>query len=145
MREILTSKLWLGNAGDVRNVERIMQAGVSAVVDLAAEQPMPTLPQSLLYCHFPVFDGQQASATILSTAIETVVLLLEKQIPTLVYCGAGMSRSPAIVAGALAVFQGGSPDDHLREIAIGQPHDVSGQLWQDVRTVCAEITRTNHP
>ena len=141
MREIIPGKLWLGNAADAHNVESIMQAGILAVIDLAAEQPIPALPRSLVYCRFPILDGQQTSQAVLRAAIEAIVSLLNKEFPTLVYCSAGMSRSPAVVAGALSVLQGGSPDDRLRQIALGHPHDVSPQLWQDVRDVCAEIVR----
>ena len=59
-----------------------------------------------------------------------MVFLLKKQIPTLVYCGAGMSRSPAVVAAVLSIVQGGSPDEKLKEIVAGHPHDVSPQLWE---------------
>jgi protein-tyrosine phosphatase len=118
-----------------------MQAGVLAVIDLAGEQVMPTLPRSLIYCRFPILDGQQSSRVILYSAIETLVPLLKKEIPTLVYCGAGMSRSPAVIAGALSLFQGGDPNDQLRQIVLGHPHDVSPQLWQDVRNACAKMGR----
>jgi hypothetical protein len=139
MREILSQKLWLGNTADARDVDGIMQAGIGAVIDLAIEQPMPTLPRSLVYCRFPIMDGQQTSLSILRAAIEMLVSLLNKQIPTLVCCSAGMSRSPAVVAGAMSVFRGGDPDDRLREIVMSHPHDVSPQLWQDVRGICAEM------
>ena len=139
MREIIPGRLWLGNTGDVRNIEAIMRAGVLAVIDLAGEQMMPTLPRSLMYCRFPVLDGQQTSQTVLYSAIETLVSLLRKEIPTLVYCRAGMSRSPAVTAGAIAILQGGDPNERLRKIVLGHPHDVSPQLWQDVRNACAEM------
>jgi protein-tyrosine phosphatase len=145
MREILRGKLWLGNMADVRNVENVLRAGVLAVIDLAADQPMPLLPRSLAYCRFPILDGQQDAPGVLHAALETIVSLLRNEIPTLVYCSMGMSRSPALVAGALAVLRGGSPDDRLREIAIGHPHDVSPELWHDVREVCAEMAQRNAP
>ena len=145
MREIIPGKLWLGNAADACNVEGIMQAGILAVVDLAAEQPMPTLLRSLVYCRFPILDGQQSSRAVLYSAVEALVSLLKKEIPTLVFCSAGMSRSPAVVAGALSVLQGGNPDDRLCQIALGHPHDVSPQLWQDVRDVCAEMVERKQP
>ncbi len=59
-----------------------------------------------------------------------VFLLKRGQIPTLVYYGAGMSRSPAIVAAALSIVQGGSPDERLKEVVAGHPHDVSPHLWE---------------
>jgi hypothetical protein len=145
MREIISRRLWLGNAADACNVEGIMQAGILAVIDLAAEQAMPTLPRSLVYCRFPILDGQQSAPAVLRAAIEAIVSLLSKEIPTLVFCSAGMSRSPAVLAGALSVLQGGSPDDRLRQIALGHPHDVSPQLWQDIRDACAEMMRRTQP
>ena len=65
----------------------------------------------------------------------------KSQVPTLVYCGAGMSRSPAVVAAALSIVQGGSPEDRLREVVAGHPHDVSPQLWEAVCKVCCEKGR----
>jgi protein-tyrosine phosphatase len=145
MREILPHKLWLGNSADARNVECLMQTGIAAVMDLAIEQLMPSLPRSLIYCRFPIMDGQQSSQSMLRVAIETLVSLLKKDIPTLVCCSVGMSRSPAIVAGALTIYLGGNPDDRLREIVMGRPHDVSPQLWQDVRCICSEIEESRLP
>jgi protein-tyrosine phosphatase len=139
MREILPNQLWIGNAGDGRDAERLLQAGVVAVINLAAEEPSPVLPRSMIYCHFPLVDGPQDDESVLDVAIQVVVFLMKKQIPTLVYCGAGMSRSPAVVAAALAVFQGGSPEDRLKEVVAGHPHDVSPQLWEAVCGVCRAL------
>jgi hypothetical protein len=145
MREILPGRLWLGNFTDLHNAESILQTGIQAVIDLAIEQLMPTLPRTLIYCRFPILDSEQSSPTALRSAIETVVLFLKRGIPSLVCCGAGMSRSPAVIAGALSLFQGGTPDDRLRQIAIGHPHDVSPQLWQDVRRMCADMEERKRP
>jgi protein-tyrosine phosphatase len=136
MREILQGKLWLGNAGDGRDPERLLRAGVVAVINLAAEEPSPVLPRSMVYCRFPIMDGAQDGQAVLDVAIQTVVSLLKNQVPTLVYCGAGMSRSPAVVAAALSVVQGGSPEERLREILAGHPHDVSPQLWEAIHRAC---------
>jgi hypothetical protein len=145
MREILPSRLWLGNAADLRDAESILQNGIQAVVNLAIEQMMPTLPRTLICCHFPIMDSEQSSPTPLRSAIETVVLFLRRGIPSLVCCSAGMSRSPAVIAGALSLYEGGTPDDRLRQIALGYPHDVSPQLWQDVRWLCAELDERKQP
>jgi len=59
MREILPRQLWLGHAGDGRDLERLSAAGIVAVVNLAAEEPSPGLPRSMIYCHFPIMDGAQ--------------------------------------------------------------------------------------
>ena len=136
MREILQRKLWIGNAGDGRDPERLLAAGIVAVLNLAAEEPSPFLPRSMVYCHFPIMDGSQEGHGVLDVAIQSLVSLLKNQVPTLVYCGAGMSRSPAVVAAALSIVQGGSVDERLRDVVAGHPHDVSPQLWEAIRTVC---------
>ncbi len=141
MREILPNRLWIGNASDA-TVEGILSAGIEAVVDLAFELPVPDeLPRGSVYCRFPVVDGAQESRTVLWLAVQTLAVLLKDRVPTLVFCGAGMSRSPAVVAAALSVAEGGSPNDRLREVVTGHPHDVSTQLWAALQDVCAEIGR----
>lgn len=138
MREIIPNRLWIGNAGDGRDPERLLCAGVAAVINLAVEESSPTLPRDLTYCHFPVMDGAQDVQGVLDVAIQTLVSLLKNGIPTLAYCGAGMSRSPAVVAAALSIVRGGSPEERLREVVVGHPHDVSPQLWKAVCRVCDE-------
>ena len=135
MREIIPGRLWLGNAGDGRDPARLLEAGIVAVINLAVEEPSPILPRTMTYCHFPIMDGAQECEGVLATAIQTLVSLLRNQVPVLVHCGAGMSRSPAVVAAALAIVKGGSPEERLRQIVSGHPHDVSPQLWQAVRIV----------
>ena len=61
MREILGNRLWIGNAGDGRDPERLLRDGVATVINLAAEEPSPVLPRSLVYCHFPIMDGAQGT------------------------------------------------------------------------------------
>ena len=133
MREILPGRLWIGNAGDGRDPDRLLQAGIVAVINVAAEEPSPTLPRAMIYCHFPIVDGAPDDQTILRVAIQTVVSLLKNQVPALVYCRAGMSRSPTILAAVLAIVHGRSPENKLREVVAGHPHDVSPQLWEAVR------------
>jgi protein-tyrosine phosphatase len=107
-----------------------------AVINLAAEEPSPTLPRSVIYCHFPLVDGAPDDEVTLRVAIQTVATLLKNHVPTLVYSAAGMSRSPAIVAAALSIVEGGSPEERLRQIVAGHPHDVSPQLWETICRVC---------
>jgi predicted protein tyrosine phosphatase len=133
MREILPGVLWIGNASDGRTPERLLEAGIGAVLSLAAEELTPALPRSMIQCHFPIQDGEQEDDAVLHAALQTLVALLRSRIPTLVYCGVGMSRSPALAAAALAIVQGGSPELWLRRIVEGHPHDVSPRLWQAVR------------
>jgi len=47
-----------------------------------------------------------------------------------------MSRSPAVVAAALSIVQGGGPEDKLKEVVAGHPHDVSPHLGEAVCGAC---------
>lgn len=141
MREILPRQLWLGHAGDGRDPERLSAAGIAAVVNLAAEEPSPGLPRCMIYCHFPIMDGTQDAHGVLEVAIQTLVSLLKRRIATLVCCGAGMSRSPAVAAAALSIAHGGTPEERLRQILSGQPHDVSPPLWDAVHRAWAEVAK----
>ncbi len=49
MRDLLPNQLWIGNAGDGRNAEHLLQKGIVAVINLAAEEPSPHLPRSVVY------------------------------------------------------------------------------------------------
>lgn len=109
--------------------------------ELRCENQMRILPRSTVYCRFPVVDGEPGNRQVLCMAIETVVSLLEKQIPTLVFCRAGMSRSPSVVAAALAIVNGGSPEQRLAEVVGGKPHDVSPLFWAAVCEVYEAIRR----
>jgi hypothetical protein len=133
MREISQGRLWLGTVIDVRGVHALYDAGVEAVVDLAYEEPLAQLPRDLCYCRFPVVDGAGNRIERLATALETVAALVRRQVPTLVACGAGMSRSPAVLAMALALVRQRAPETCLYELATGSPHDISPPLWADLR------------
>jgi hypothetical protein len=132
MHEFILGRLWLGNAFDLRDPRRLLNVGIEAVVDLAYEEPPAALPRDILYCRFPLNDGAGNRPEWLVTAIETVGRLIQRHVPTLVACGAGMSRSPAVVAAALATVRRESPESCLRELTAGRAHDVSPAFWGDV-------------
>jgi hypothetical protein len=92
MREIIPRRLWLGNASDVRDLRRIHDLGVAAIVDLALEESVPQLTRDLIYCRFPLVDGS-----------------------------------------------GNSPEDVLKHLTAGNPHDVSPPLWSEVMDVYNEL------
>ena len=39
MREIIPTRLWIGNATDARNFTGVLGLGIAAIVDLAVEEP----------------------------------------------------------------------------------------------------------
>ena len=60
---------------------------------------------------------------------------LELRIPTIVACGAGMSRAPTIAAAALALALHKSPEGCLQDVASQHPTDVSPGFWDEVKAV----------
>jgi protein-tyrosine phosphatase len=136
MRQTLPDLLWLGHAGDVADLRKILDAGITALVDLALNEPIPQLTREVIYCRFPLVDGVGNSGSLLRAATQTVAMLLDMRTPTLVYCSNGMSRSPAIAAAALAMFTGKTAASCLELIAELGPHDVSAGLWQDLLGAC---------
>src|SRR5688572_25242166 len=47
MNQILDLPLWLGHAGDGRDYRRLLDAGIQAIVQLAAEEPALSPPREL--------------------------------------------------------------------------------------------------
>ena len=135
MRQIVPHFLWLGHAGDARDAKVLLDAGIEAVVQLAAEELPLQLPRDLILCRFPLLDGPGNDAKLLYLATTTVANLLEKRLPVLVGCGNGMSRSPAVAAVALALVYQENPDDCLKKVAEHQPADVAPGLWEEIKTL----------
>ena len=142
MREVIPQKLWIGNAMDARDVTRVLDLGITAIVDLTIEEPPVPFPRDVVYCRFPLIDGAGNSSAVLRAAIETTAILITSETPTLVACGAGMSRSPAIVAAALATTQRIPLADALGRLTEGQPHDVSPSLLVDISDILTRIGST---
>lgn len=57
MRAIIPDVLWIGHAGDARDLKKIMEMGIELLMDLAIEEPPVILPRDVAYCRFPIHDG----------------------------------------------------------------------------------------
>lgn len=135
MRRVKDSPLWVGNAGDCRNLKAVGDAGVSAVVDLAAMNEPVKLPRDLISLRFPLVDGADNPPWLMCAAVTAVAGLVRLGVPTLVACDGGMSRSLAVAAAAMW-FQmplKTSLDDVLAKVAADGPADVHPRLWADVK------------
>jgi protein-tyrosine phosphatase len=132
MRQIGNLRLWTGHVGDLRDPQPIIDAGILAVVDLALEERATVLPRNLVYCRFPLIDGPGNSAALMRAAVETVACLLRLSTPTLICCGAGMSRSPCIAGAAIALTGGYAFDEGLKLVSSSGPIDISPGLWADI-------------
>ena len=137
MRQVFPHPLWLGHADDGRDFATILSYGIQAVVQLAAEEPSPHMPRELIFCRFPLVDGPGNDPKLLRLALGTLAKLIERRIPTLVCCGGGLSRSPALAAAAMAVTFQLPPDECLKKIAEEHSADVVPGLWKEVRQLVA--------
>jgi protein-tyrosine phosphatase len=140
MRPAIPDLLWIGNAHDARDVESVLAAGVRAIVDLAANYPAIQYPRDIVYCRLPLVDGEGNDPAIVRLAIASTAEFIRSKVPTLVACGAGMSRAPSIAAAALALVERQSPDEALCRIASSGPHDVTPSLWAEVKRILESMT-----
>lgn len=132
MKQIMPYPVWIGHGGEGHDFGHILDAGIEAVVELAMEEPSFPTRRDLITCRFPLLDGVGNRPELLALAVRTVASLLAAEIPTLVCCSAGMSRSLAVVAAALARVHHEPPEDCLKRVASHHPHDVSPGLWKEI-------------
>lgn len=135
MREVLSQLLWIGNARDARNVKGVLDLGITAIIDLALEEPPVSFPREIVYCRLPLIDGEENNPATLQTAIETVARFIQADVPTLVACSGGMSRSPAIAAAAMSKINSIPFADTIEQIAATGPCDVAPGLWNEIQTL----------
>jgi len=140
MQPVVAGLLWTGNARDARDHRRIADAGIEAVVDVSSEEEPAVLPRSMTYCRIPLRDGQGNEACNLRLAIQVVASLVSSNVPTLVACSAGMSRSPCVAVGGLAIARGTWPDDELKALAESRSLSVSPALWHEVTEMCRSLS-----
>lgn len=140
MREAITNCLWIGNAMDGRDISAVLELGIVAIVDLAMEEPPILVTRDIVYCRIPLVDGAGNRPEIIRAAVDLTASFIDSRVPTLVVCGDGMSRSPIIIAAALAKVTGRSLEQGLDEITMGVAHDVSTSLWAEIKAVCEDWT-----
>ena len=132
MREVRDGRLWIGNALELRDYRVLHELGIQAIVDLALEEQAAAAPREFISLRYPLHDGAGNSPDMLRMIVHAIVQLLECKVPTMVACSAGMSRSPAIVATALSVWEKGDPPEYFAQLARDRPLDVSPLLWRDL-------------
>jgi protein-tyrosine phosphatase len=135
MNQIQPYLLRVGHMGDGQDFKRLFDEGVRAVVHLAWEDAPLMLPRELILCRFPLADGPGNQPELLRLAITTVARLLEERVSTLVCCGSGVSRAPAIAAAALARFTHKSLSECLQEVTRHRHADVHPALYEHIEGI----------
>jgi len=133
VRQIPGYSLWVGNIGDVRDLKAVLAADISAIVDLALNEPPAKVTREIAYLRFPLVDGAGNPPWLLRGAVQAVAHLVRSSVPSLVYCSTGHSRSLCVAATAIAEVKGMPPAEGLTLVAGSGPADVSPGLWQDVQ------------
>jgi len=133
MRKLDPYPLWIGSIIDGWSLPGIHDAGIRAVVDLASNEAPIRVSRDLVYCRFPIVDGARNDRNMLRLAVDTVESLLRDNVPTIVFCSAGLSRSPAVAAAAISRLSHQSLADCLAMITAGHAHDVAAGLIVDMQ------------
>jgi len=120
---------------DARDLRLLYDTGIRAVVDLAINEAPAQLGRELIYCRFPINDGDGNPDWLLAIAIRTIAAMIRNEIQTVVACSAGMSRAPTVAAASIALLTNRDPDECLIEIITDAPNDVSPILWKHIKRV----------
>lgn len=132
MRKIEGYELWIGHARSVPDGLGLRTRGIAAVVDVAMDEVPRLYGRETLSCRFPLVDGGGNPPGVVTSAITALAGLVQARVPTVVYCSMGLSRSPSIAAGAIALVSGRTPDACLADVVRGVPADVSPAMWGEV-------------
>jgi len=135
IRNVYSNLLFVGNAMDARDLRLLYDTGILAVVDLAINEAPAKLGRELIYCRFPINDGDGNPDWLLAIAIRTIAAMIRNEIQTVVACSAGMSRAPTVAAASIALLTNRDPDECLIEIITDAPNDVSPILWTHIKRV----------
>lgn len=135
IRHAYSDLLYIGNALDARDLRPIYDNRIGAVVDLAINEVPAQLGREIIYCRFPLHDGEGNNDRLIAIAVRTIAAMIQNDIRTLVACSAGMSRAPTIAAATIALLTGRDPDECLADIIFKAPNDVSPILWTHIKRV----------
>ena len=139
MHEIHPKLLWVGHALDVREPRAVIDAGITAIIDLAYEEAVAQIPRSLTYCRFPLHDGGGNPPEQLVQVLRSATGFLRSGTPTMIACSAGLSRSPTVAAFALAHHLSQTPEEVLTRIADVKALEWNSELWSDMAAAAARF------
>lgn len=143
MREVIPGVLWIGNAHDVRDVKGVLARGIAVVIDLAIEEPPIQFPREIVYCRFPLLDGEGNPAVLLQSAVDTTANSVKARQPTLVACSGGMSRSPIIVSAVLTIVHSLELNAAAERVTATGPCDFSPSLLNDIQKLLNQRRTTS--
>jgi protein-tyrosine phosphatase len=98
----IDSGVYIGDIEDAGSGERLVDAGITAVVRLTHAAPDAGYPEAVTVADHRMVDGPQNDPDAFAGAVRTTTNLLEQGETVLVHCKRGTSRSGAVVAAVVA-------------------------------------------
>ena len=127
----IRKNLYIGNASDPKNTERLNKEGITAILNVAYELNDPIYFTHQFRCvKVGLEDSEKNSVEMRQLAIDTLATLLEHGENVLVHCAAGQSRSVFVAAHGFAKYSGEHPEAILDEILKSRAFSHKGPLWK---------------
>jgi atypical dual specificity phosphatase len=98
----ITEEIYLGNLSDAGNPEWLQDGSPTAVLKLTPGDPAESYPDAVVVREVPLVDGPGNDYADFEAAVEALLDLLVNH-TVFVHCRAGVSRSGAVTAAALAI------------------------------------------
>lgn len=139
--EQITDNLYIGNLREAGRPKTYTDHDITAVLNLCNLDPVRPYPEYLIIARQPLIDGEQNKLVDFEVAIKQLLELLNREEQIFVHCGAGVSRSCAVTATALAYEHGISIEDAVEWIAREKP-DVNPHPTL-LEQACQTLARMN--
>ena len=98
-------ELYIGDSEDAADHAKIENEGVDAVLKLTYETPDDGYPDSVEVYEYSMTDGPKNDRERFEQAVKKLLELFEDGKTVFVHCSMGKSRSPAVSAAAIAVYE----------------------------------------
>ena len=128
-------ELYIGDSDDASDHAKIESEEVDAVLKLTYETPEDGYPDSVEVYEYSMTDGPKNDRERFEQAVRKLLDLFENGETVFVHCSMGTSRSPAVSAAAIAVYEDVSFESALetiRESREVNPHTVLLERGEDV-------------
>lgn len=117
----IDSQIYIGNLREAGRPRTYRRHGITAVLNLCKVQPTRPYPEDLTTVHQPLIDGERNQLRDFILAVERLLELLDGGETILVHCGAGVSRSCAVTATALAYDRKKTVEEAITRIEQRKP------------------------
>jgi len=139
MKSVFDSNLSIGNVSEGHNTQLLFDQEIESLVDLAYEEKPASYPREIFHLRIPLIDGQGNSRLRIRIAIISVAEIIRADSKALIFCSAGLSRSPVIVIASYALVTQSDPGMLFDQYSENYPHQISPPLWNDVLSVYTEL------